>query len=109
MSYYFDMETVPVKPLVAGVRIKVVHGEHIMLSYVDLDAGAIVPEHTHPHEQMGYVLAGELEIEIGGEKKLCHAGDTYLIPSNIRHSVKVSAGWPANVLDIFSPPREEYK
>jgi len=107
--YYFDMDAVPVKPLVEGVQIKVVHGEKIMLSFVDLEAGAIVPEHTHPHEQMGYVISGELEIKIAGEKKLCHAGDTYLIPGNIHHSVKVSPGWPAKVLDVFSPPREEYK
>lgn len=107
--YYFDMNSVPEKELVEGVKIKVVYGEKIMLSFVDLDTGAIIPEHHHPHEQMGYVISGELAFDIGGEKKICRAGDSYLIPGNIPHSVKVSDDGPAKVLDIFSPPREEYK
>ena len=109
MQYYFDMAVVPVKSLVEGVTIKVVHGERIMLSFVDFEAGASVPEHIHPHEQMGYVIAGEVEFDINGEKKRCQPGDAYIIPSNIHHTVKVSSDGPAKVLDIFSPPREEFK
>jgi quercetin dioxygenase-like cupin family protein len=107
--YYFDLDSIPEKQLLEGARLKTVYGEKIMMAFFDLAPGASVPEHSHPHEQMGYVISGELEFEIGGEKKTCQAGDAYLIPSNISHKAKVLYDKPAKVLDIFSPPREEYK
>jgi quercetin dioxygenase-like cupin family protein len=109
VMYYFDVDAVTPKQLVEGAQIKVIYGEKIMMSFVDLDPGAAVPEHQHPHEQMGYVFSGELEFNIGGETKHCQAGDAYLIPGNVVHSATVSKAGPAKVLDIFSPPREEYK
>lgn len=107
--YYLDVDAVTPRQLLEGVWMRAVYGENIMMSFVNLDPGAIIPEHHHPHEQMGYVFSGELEFDIGGETKCCHTGDTYLIPGNVPHSVRVSAAGPAKVLDIFSPPREEYK
>jgi quercetin dioxygenase-like cupin family protein len=107
--YYFDLTTVPIKELVKGVRLKAIYGEKIMMSFVTLGIGAVVPEHKHPHEQMGYVIKGELAFDIGGEQKICRSGDTYIAPGNVPHSVKVLSAEPAYVLDIFSPPREEYK
>ena len=107
--YYFDLDSVPEKQLLEGARLKTMYGEKIMMAFFDLDPGAIVPEHNHPHEQMGYVISGEVAFDIDGEKKICRAGDTYLIPGGISHSAKISDDGPAKVLDIFSPPREEYK
>lgn len=108
MNYFFDLEHIQQKTLVEGVKMKAISGERIMMSFVDLEPGATVPEHHHHHEQMGYVISGVLEFEIGGQKKMCHAGDSYIAPSDVPHRVKVSDGGPARVLDIFSPPREEY-
>jgi len=107
--HYFDMNFIPEKQLLEGAMLKTVYGEKIMLSFVDLEPGVTVPKHSHPHEQMGYIISGELAFDIGGEKKICRTGDAYLIPSGVSHSVKVSDDGPAKVLDIFSPPREEYK
>ena len=109
MEYFFDLEHVQQKILVEGVRMKAVSGERMMMSFVDLEPGAVVPEHHHPHEQMGYVISGILEFQIGDEKKICRAGDSYIMPSDVPHRVTVSDDGPARVLDIFSPPREEYK
>jgi quercetin dioxygenase-like cupin family protein len=109
MEYFCDLEQVQQKTLLEGVRMKAVWGERIMMSFFDLDAGAVIPEHHHPHEQTGYVISGVLEFQIGGQQKICKTGDSYIIPSNTPHSVNVSADAPARVLDIFSPPREEYK
>ncbi|GAK50276.1 possible pectin degradation protein [Candidatus Moduliflexus flocculans] len=106
---FFDMTTIPARALVQGISMKAVYGEQLMLMVVDLEAGAVLPAHHHHHEQMGMVLEGELHFTIGEETKICSAGDTYLIPSNVIHSVTVSKAGPAKVLDVFNPPREDYK
>lgn len=106
---FFDMTTIPARTLIQGISMKAVHGEQLTLMTVDLDAGAVLPTHHHPHEQMGIVLEGELTFTIGDETKICRAGDTYLIPSDVTHGVTVSAASPAKVIDVFSPPREDYK
>ena len=80
----------------------------MMMVIVELDANATLPKHNHPHEQGGIVLEGELEFMIGGETRLLHPGDLYIIPGGVDHEVQVG-GTPAKVLDIFSPVREEYK
>jgi quercetin dioxygenase-like cupin family protein len=98
----------PVKEIVPGVRIQVVSGEKLMFSRVVVDPGAIVPDHQHPHEQFGLVLEGDGEFTIGAETRHVHAGDYYAIPGGERH--RVVAGPHGGVfLDVFSPPREEYK
>ncbi len=107
--YFFDFDAVMKKQLLEGVNLKAVYGERIMMSFVELDAGAVVPQHSHEHEQMGYVISGELDFRIGDEQKICRTGDSYLAPSNVIHGVKVSDDGPAKVLDIFCPPREDYK
>ncbi len=80
-----------------------------MLSFVTFDRPeALVPTHQHPHEQMGMGLEGEFELIIADEARLIRAGDSYLIPSNTPHSAR-SVGGPARALDVFSPPRDDYK
>lgn len=91
-----------------GVNIGVVWGERIMMSFLDLAPHSVVPPHRHPHEQMGTVLKGEFELKIADQSRLLHEGDAYLVPSGVEHSVKVMENH-ARALDIFSPPREDYK
>jgi quercetin dioxygenase-like cupin family protein len=106
--YFIDPTKLPVKEIFPGVSMRAAWGEKIMLSFIDLAPNSVVPEHKHPHEQMGIVLEGEFEFTIGGQKHLIKAGEAYHIPSNVLHSVK-TPGQKALALDIFSPPREEYK
>ena len=106
--YYVSWEGRPKRELFPGVRISVVSGEKLMLSRVELDPGAVVPEHRHPHEQFGYVVEGEAAFTVGGEARHLKAGDYYAIPGDVPH--QVAAGSRGAVcMDIFSPPREEYR
>ena len=86
---------------------KLATGKHIMLSFLEMQDGAEVPEHSHPEEQAGLVLEGELLLRIGGDEKILVVGDAYLVPPNVVHSAKVVKG-PMRVLDIFGPPRPDY-
>ncbi len=104
---YINLDELEVKEVFQGIKIRPVGGEKPMLSFVDIEEGSEVTKHSHPHEQGGIVLFGALEFTIGAETKVLREGDSYIIPPNVPHSVKVVEG-PARALDIFSPPREDY-
>jgi quercetin dioxygenase-like cupin family protein len=65
-----------------------------------------IPIHSHPHEQIGYVVEGQVEMNIGGEKAILHKGDSYCAPSNVPHGALILM--PTIIIDTFSPPREDY-
>jgi quercetin dioxygenase-like cupin family protein len=104
----FDLSEQPTKEIFPGVRITTAWGERMMMSFVEFEAGAEVPEHRHPHEQMGMGLEGEFELTIDGEAALIRPGDAYWIPGDTPHSARSVSG-PARALDLFHPVREEYK
>lgn len=92
---------------VPGCRMRTPFGKHLMLSYLEMDAGAEVPLHSHPHEQGGMLLRGTLQLTIGDETRVVEAGAMFLIPPNVPHRAVAISG-PAVVLDVFSPVREDY-
>ncbi len=104
---FIDLESQPIIQPVPGMKLRTPHGQNLMLSLVELEAGAEVPLHSHPHEQGGIVLEGKLELTIGGETRTLEVGSMYIIPGNVRHRA-VAVGGPAKVLDVFSPIREDY-
>ncbi|MGE3317481.1 MAG: cupin domain-containing protein [Planctomycetaceae bacterium] len=106
MPYYNPADIQPIEP-VPGCRMRTPHGEHLMLSYLEMDEGAVVPLHSHPHEQGGMLVKGRVELTIGDEVRICEAGSLFLIPPNTPHKA-VAVGGPAVVLDVFSPVREDY-
>lgn len=95
------------KELCPGVSIRAASGERMTVCFFSLSPHAELKEHKHPHEQLGIVLEGAFEITIGTEKKIVKTGDTYIVPPNVPHRVVVGDA-PARVVDVFSPPREDY-
>jgi quercetin dioxygenase-like cupin family protein len=108
MPYFFDPSEVERRELVPGLSLRTMWGDKVMMSLVEIAPRAVLPEHRHPHEQAGIVLQGEFDFTIGGETRRVRQGEAYVIPGDVAHSLVGSDGWSL-VLDIFSPPREEYK
>lgn len=108
MDYFFAPETRARKDLLPGVATRTFWGERMLVSLVDLQAGAAIPPHSHPHEQAGMMLAGEMHLTIGGETRLVKPGDIYVILGGVEHSVRVGDA-DAQCVEAFSPVREEYK
>ena len=100
-------EQLPQMELFPGALSGLVAGQQLMLSFLVMEAGSRVPEHSHPHEQAGLMLEGKLRFRIGAEERVLAPGDAFLVPSDMVHSGEVLEG-PARVLDIFAPPREDY-
>ena len=93
--------------LVPGVRARTPYGKRIMLSYLEMEAGSLVPMHQHPHEQAGLLIEGRMELVIDGESRICEPGDMFIIPPDTPHSARPVDG-PVKALDVFSPVREDY-
>jgi len=92
-----------------GVRGKVLFdGKNLMFFLVEIEADGTVPEHSHPHEQMGICLSGRAEFRAGDQTAIVGAGVAYWFRSNERHAVRVMGEEGATFLDVFGPPREDY-
>ena len=85
---------------------KVVSGERQMLAQIYLKRGALVPVHSHPSEQMTYVLQGALRFLVGGEERVVREGEVLLIPAGTVHQCEALED--TFELDLFSPIREEW-
>ena len=82
------------------------HGANSMVTKMLYKNGDQPPLHRHASEQSGYVISGRYRIIIGNEAYMIGPGDSYCIPSNLEHSMEIME--PGEVLDFFSPPREDY-
>jgi len=61
-------------------------GREFIQVRVDFDPGYVAPMHTHPGEEIIYVLEGTLEYEIGGKKLTVKAGDVWFVPAGTPHT-----------------------
>jgi len=98
---------IPEKELAKGIRGRYFHTNSTTIGFVDIDKGAILPAHSHMHEQTTQITEGQLEMTIGGVTQVLEPGVITLIPSNVVHSAKALTD--CKVVDIFSPVREDYK
>jgi len=89
------------------VRRTLADGERLMICEFTFDAHVRIPDHAHPHEQVGYVVSGRIAMTVAGETFELGPGDSYGAPSNVRHSAFTLE--PTVVVDTFSPPREDYR
>ena len=94
----------PVEDLGGGVTRKILaHDGGLMQVEVALREGAGGPLHSHPHEQLTYVLSGEFEFTIGDETKIVRAGDTLYKKPGVMHGCRCLT--PGVLLDTFTPQR----
>ena len=108
MHRFWKPEEIAPRMLAPGVTAKIASGEKMMLSLVTLAPDAVVPTHSHPHEQMGLMVSGTMEFTIAGETRVFSGNEMYFVPGGVPHAVKAGPGG-AVALDAFSPPREEYR
>jgi quercetin dioxygenase-like cupin family protein len=104
---FFNLADLPPLEILPGCRTRIPYGQHLMLSYLEMDPGAEVPLHSHPHEQGGILVSGRLQLTIGDETRVVEAGSLFLIPTGVPHRA-VACDGPAVILDVFSPVREDY-
>jgi len=104
---FLNLKDIPVKTLVPGFMAQFIHSDSITLSIVKIEKGSKLPEHSHIHEQITYVIEGKLEFHLEHETLVLESGMLANIPPGSRHSALALED--CQVIDVFSPVREDYQ
>jgi quercetin dioxygenase-like cupin family protein len=104
---FLALKDIAEKTPVPGFHARFVHSVAMTVAHWRVEAGAILPEHTHVHEMIVNMLEGELELTVGDETNVIRAGDVVVIPSHVPHSGKAITD--CRILDVFHPVREDYR
>jgi len=91
-----------------GVAMHAIEAERMTMSLVEMEPNSIIPEHSHPHEQVGLMLKGEAEFTIDGQSYQVRAGQMWRLPGGVPHKVATGAS-PMRALDVFYPVREDFR
>jgi len=83
-----------------------VHGEKTLMGQFSIARGSVIPPHSHPHEQTGFMVSGKLRFNVADEILEVQTGDSWCIPGGAKHSV--DALEDSVVIEVFSPVREDY-
>ena len=81
-------------------------GAQGMLVWWDIKAGGHAAAHSHPHEQIVWMISGRMDFRIGDEHRSMGPGDVAVIPGGVEHE----GHFPEDtvVVDVFAPPREDF-
>jgi len=106
MRGYFAVKNLPEEKVTDKISRRILVGEKEMVVFWSMKAGVHAAAHTHPHEQIFWMISGTMEFRLGDEKRTCRPGDLGVIPGGVEHE----AWFPedAEVIDIFAPPREDF-
>jgi len=95
------------KPAIEKIEMKtLVHGEKTLMSEFRLEKGALLPRHSHPHEQTGYLVSGRMDLTVGDETFAVEPGDSWCIHGGVEHHAVVLEDSIA--IEVFAPLREDY-
>ncbi len=107
MSAFDDVRELPPKQIWDGIVARVLNGERLSVAVVELDPGAVLPEHSHEHEQLGVLIRGGMRFRVGDETRELGPGETWTIPSDTPHEATAGPEG-AVVLDVFAPVRGDW-
>ena len=102
-----NLTELPELQLAEGVMARVVTAGTISVLHVTIAAGAVVPSHSHHHEQVVNVVEGELELTVEGAKYSLGPGKAMILAPNVEHSARAVVA--CRVIDVFHPVREDLR
>ena len=95
------------RTIIPGFSGRFAHSSTMTFALWEIEAGAVLPEHSHPHEQVIHVLEGEFEATVAGTTEVLGAGMVGIVLPHLRHSGRALTR--CRILDVFSPVREDYR
>jgi quercetin dioxygenase-like cupin family protein len=88
-------------------RKTLIYNDDMMLCHFFLKKESKVPLHSHNEHQIGYVIKGKLQFFNENEVFMAEEGDSYVFKSNEKHGANILED--SEVIDVFSPSRDDYK
>ena len=104
---FFRESDLKAKQILEGITLKAVSGDKTMMTFFEFEPNAVIPSHKHPHEQITYVIEGEMEFTVEDETRILKKGEGVVIYSNQEHSAKI-LNKPTKAVDAWYPIREDY-
>ena len=102
-----DLTMLPAKEVIAGYNGRSFHTGTSTFMYWTVEAGAIMPVHSHVHQQVAQVLKGEFALTVDENTILLQPGMAIVIAPHVRHGGKAITA--CELLDVFTPERDDYK
>ena len=103
----FFQKIIPTTEVIPGYKVNFFHTDNMTVAHWNIKAGAPLPEHAHPQEQIANIISGSFELTIDGITKICKSGSMTIIPANAKHRGRAITD--CRIIDVFSPVREDYK
>jgi quercetin dioxygenase-like cupin family protein len=103
---HYDWSQIPAERMNPLMVRRVLHGGSMTIVRMELLKDAVVPEHSHRHEQIATVERGSLQFAIGGGQQVVRAGESLVIPPHLPHAAVALED--SLVMDLFSPAREDW-
>ena len=103
-------DEMPVEQVRRGVERRIGHTDRLMIVVIDFHDGPTSqpdPPHSHPHEQVSYVAAGEVLFVLDGQETRLGPGDVFLVPSGKPHTIQQLTEH-VRLVDCFTPIREDF-
>jgi quercetin dioxygenase-like cupin family protein len=104
---FIQLDTIHQAEPFPGFLGRFVHSENMTVADWRIREGSSFPEHSHPHEQIAYLLEGKFELTLEGEVNILTPGSLVIIPSNVPHEGK--ALLDCHLVDVFCPVREDLR
>ncbi|MDA8519309.1 cupin domain-containing protein [Acidovorax sp. NCPPB 4044] len=103
-----DWSALEWKPVRRGIERKAFGSDHVTLALHRLMPGHEPRPHSHPNEQVMYILAGQMDVHVDDQVVRLGPGGLLLIPPNVQHYGVVVGDEPVLNLDVFTPARPDY-
>src|SRR5215831_1238067 len=82
------------------------YNDKLFLAEHRMEKGWVGAAHSHPHEQIVYVISGHLKVTCAGKTVDLRSGDSFVVRGGVEH--QASAVEPTHVIDVFTPCRSDY-
>ncbi len=102
-----DWSNITPREVIPGFVGRFLHSDTMTFALWEISAGAVLPDHAHPHEQVVHLYEGEFEMTVDGKTSVAKSGAVLAIPGNARHSGRAITD--CRVMDVFYPVREDYR
>jgi len=103
---HIKIKNLPELEIAKGIKANVVTTETLSVLHVRIEEGAILPEHSHYHEQVVNIIEGELELTVAGKAYHLKPGSVMVLQPNVIHSGRALKA--CKLVDIFHPVRKDF-